>query len=110
VCLLLLQEDAQELADPIRLARLIKQYSQFIQFPIKLWSAKKEAKQVRTSTPWCVRTERWPSQPCIGQHHSKTRACFQCVALLKHRELGIDLHAGAGSTAKARFQACMQCL
>lgn len=40
------QEDAQELADPIRLARLIKQYSQFIQFPIKLWSAKKEAKQV----------------------------------------------------------------
>lgn len=42
----LAQEDAQELADPIRLARLIKQYSQFIQFPIKLWSAKKEAKQV----------------------------------------------------------------
>jgi heat shock protein beta len=42
-----LQEDAQELADPVRLARLIKQYSQFIQFPIKLWSAKKEAKQVR---------------------------------------------------------------
>jgi HSP90 family molecular chaperone len=41
------QEDAQELADPVRLARLIKQYSQFIQFPIKLWSAKKEAKQVR---------------------------------------------------------------
>ena len=47
VCVVLcLQEDAQELADPVRLARLIKQYSQFIQFPIKLWSARKEAKQV----------------------------------------------------------------
>jgi heat shock protein beta len=40
------QEDAQELADPIRLAKLIKQYSQFIQFPIKLYSSRKEAKQV----------------------------------------------------------------
>ncbi|KAI8472066.1 MAG: heat shock protein 90C [Monoraphidium minutum] len=41
-----LKEDAAELADPIRLARLIKQYSQFIQFPIKLYSATKEPKQV----------------------------------------------------------------
>ncbi|WIA10769.1 hypothetical protein OEZ85_010938 [Tetradesmus obliquus] len=41
-----LKEDAQELADPIRLAKLIKQYSQFIQFPIKLYSSRKEAKQV----------------------------------------------------------------
>ncbi|KIY93067.1 heat shock protein 90kDa beta [Monoraphidium neglectum] len=41
-----LKEDAQELADPVRLARLIKQYSQFIQFPIKLYSATKEPKQV----------------------------------------------------------------
>lgn len=42
-----LKEDAQELADPVRLAKLIKQYSQFIQFPIKLYSARKEAQQVR---------------------------------------------------------------
>ncbi len=41
-----LKEDAAELSDPIRLARLIKQYSQFIQFPIKLYSATKEPKQV----------------------------------------------------------------
>lgn len=34
------------MADPVRLAKLIKQYSQFIQFPIKLWSSRKEAKQV----------------------------------------------------------------
>lgn len=37
-----LKEDAQELADPVRLARLIKQYSQFISFPIKLFSMRKE--------------------------------------------------------------------
>lgn len=37
-----LKEDAVELADPVRLARLIKQYSQFISFPIKLYSMKKE--------------------------------------------------------------------
>jgi len=50
------QEDAQELADPVRLARLIKQYSQFIQFPIKLWSARKEAKQVRHTNPHTLGT------------------------------------------------------
>jgi heat shock protein beta len=37
-----LKEDAQELGDPVRLSRLIKQYSQFISFPIKLYSSKKE--------------------------------------------------------------------
>ena len=37
-----LKEDAHELADPVRLARLIKQYSQFIQFPIKLQSPQKK--------------------------------------------------------------------
>jgi heat shock protein beta len=42
-----LKEDALELADPVRLARLIKQYSQFIQFPIKLWNSRKEPKKVR---------------------------------------------------------------
>lgn len=30
------------MADPVKLARLIKQYSQFISFPIKLYSMKKE--------------------------------------------------------------------
>lgn len=41
-----LKEDAQELADPVRLAKLIKQYSQFISFPIKLYSSRKEPKKV----------------------------------------------------------------
>lgn len=40
------KEDAAELADPVMLARLIKQYSQFISFPIKLFSAKKEPVKV----------------------------------------------------------------
>jgi hypothetical protein len=43
---LFLKEDAVELADHVRLNRLIKQYSQFITFPIKLYSPKKEPKQV----------------------------------------------------------------
>lgn len=41
-----LKEDAYELADPVRLAKLIRQYSQFIQFPIKLYSPKKEPRKV----------------------------------------------------------------
>jgi len=41
-----LKEDAKEMADPVRLARLIRQYSQFIQFPIELWQATKESKTV----------------------------------------------------------------
>jgi heat shock protein 90kDa beta len=41
-----LKEDAKEMADPVRLARLIRQYSQFIQFPIELWQATKEPRTV----------------------------------------------------------------
>jgi heat shock protein beta len=41
-----LKEDAAEMADPVKLSRLIKQYSQFISFPIKLLSAKKEPRKV----------------------------------------------------------------
>nr|QBY35568.1 heat shock protein 90C [Dunaliella salina] len=41
-----LKEDATEFADPVKLSRLIKQYSQFISFPIKLYSAKKEPRKV----------------------------------------------------------------
>eukprot|EP00955_Chlamydomonas_euryale_P101078 365323-Chlamydomonas_euryale.AAC.5 len=40
------KEDADELIDPVMLSRLIKQYSQFISFPIKLYSAKKEPVKV----------------------------------------------------------------
>ncbi|KAG1673024.1 hypothetical protein FOA52_005954 [Chlamydomonas sp. UWO 241] len=36
------KEDAAELCDPVMLARLIKQYSQFISFPIKLYQPKKD--------------------------------------------------------------------
>ena len=43
---LMLKEDAAELADPAMLSRLIKQYSQFISFPIKLFSPKKDPKKV----------------------------------------------------------------
>jgi heat shock protein beta len=35
-----LKEDAAEYADERKLAALIKQYSEFIAFPIKLWSKK----------------------------------------------------------------------
>jgi heat shock protein beta len=41
-----LKEDAKEMADPVRLARLIRQYSQFIQFPIELWQATKESRTI----------------------------------------------------------------
>ena len=41
-----LKGDATELADATKLGNLIKQYSEFIQFPIKLWSSKTEYEQV----------------------------------------------------------------
>lgn len=44
-----LKEDAAELADAAKLGSLIKQYSEFIQFPIKLWSSKTEYEQVCTN-------------------------------------------------------------
>ncbi|MEW5299518.1 MAG: hypothetical protein WDW36_002529 [Sanguina aurantia] len=39
---LFLKEDAIELCDQVKLSQLVKQYSQFISFPIKLYSPKKE--------------------------------------------------------------------
>ena len=48
-----LKEDAKDLADAQKLSNLIKQYSEFIQFPIKLWQSKTEYDQVR---------------PCPGVH------------------------------------------
>ena len=42
-----LKEDATELADAAKLGSLIKQYSEFIQFPIRLWASKTEYEQAR---------------------------------------------------------------
>ena len=42
-----LKEDAKDLADAQKLGSLIKQYSEFIQFPITLWASKTEYDQVR---------------------------------------------------------------
>jgi len=42
-----LKPDAAELADATKLSALVKQYSEFIQFPIKLWTTKTEYEQAR---------------------------------------------------------------
>lgn len=41
-----LKEDATEMASAPKLEQLIKQYSQFIQFPIALWTTRSESEQV----------------------------------------------------------------
>lgn len=41
-----MKEDCEDLLDEIELARLIKQYSEFISFPIKLWSKQRVPRQV----------------------------------------------------------------
>ena len=43
---LYLKEDAKELTDDKKLAALIKQYSEFIQFPIRLWQSKTSSEEV----------------------------------------------------------------
>ena len=43
-----LKEDAKELADDAKIGSLIKQYSEFIQFPIRLWATKTEYEQVKS--------------------------------------------------------------
>lgn len=43
---LFLKEDAKELADDKKLGELIKQYSEFIQFPIRLWQSKVKTEEV----------------------------------------------------------------
>lgn len=47
---LFLKEDAKELADEKKLGELIKQYSEFIQFPIRLWQSKVKSEDVSSST------------------------------------------------------------
>lgn len=43
---LFLKEDAEEMLEEAKLSGLIKQYSEFISFPIKLWSTDSVPKQV----------------------------------------------------------------
>ena len=45
---LFLKEEDRDLADEKQLAALVKQYSEFIQFPIKLWQSSEKTEQVRT--------------------------------------------------------------
>ncbi len=47
---LFLKEDAKELADEKKLGELIKQYSEFIQFPIRLWQSSVKTEEVRFKT------------------------------------------------------------
>lgn len=41
-----LKEDAEEMLEESKISQLIKQYSEFISFPIKLWSKDRVPKQV----------------------------------------------------------------
>eukprot|EP01023_Acetabularia_acetabulum_P038178 TRINITY_DN3649_c0_g1_i4.p1 TRINITY_DN3649_c0_g1~~TRINITY_DN3649_c0_g1_i4.p1 ORF type:complete len:781 (-),score=164.14 TRINITY_DN3649_c0_g1_i4:309-2651(-) len=43
---LFLKDDAKEFSDPKKMQELIKQYDQFISFPVKLWSEQTEYEQV----------------------------------------------------------------
>ena len=43
---LFLKEDAKELSDEKKLGELIKQYSEFIQFPIRLWQSNVKTEEV----------------------------------------------------------------
>ena len=43
---LYLKEDSQEMADAEKVGDLIKTYSEFIQFPIKLWASEEKSKKV----------------------------------------------------------------
>lgn len=43
---LFLKEEDRDLADEKQLAALVKQYSEFIQFPIKLWQSSEKTEQV----------------------------------------------------------------
>lgn len=40
------KEDCEDLLDELELSRLIKQYSEFISFPIKLWSKQRVPREV----------------------------------------------------------------
>lgn len=44
---LFLKEDSKEMADDKKLGSLIKQYSEFIQFPIRLWQSSVKNEEVR---------------------------------------------------------------
>lgn len=41
-----MKEDCEDLLEDMELSRLIKQYSEFISFPIRLWSKQRVPKQV----------------------------------------------------------------
>ena len=53
-----LKPDALELADDKKLGALIKQYSEFIAFPIKLWAVESVPEQVRCAAKTACEVQR----------------------------------------------------
>jgi len=54
-----LKDDATEFASDKTLVKLIKTYSEFINFPIEVWSGKQEPKQVEDSEATAKAKEQW---------------------------------------------------
>lgn len=78
-----LKEDAVELADAAKLGVLVKQYSEFIQFPIKLWSTKTEYDQAR-ACPFCALPQAAAST-AGGRQPAQAHAASICSASQRHR-------------------------
>ena len=76
-----LKEDAKDLADDKKLGDLIKQYSEFIQFPIRLWQSSTKSNQVSQAMGN-------PSEilGCLRSAEGKfCQACNPSRSLLRHK-------------------------
>ena len=94
-----LKEDAAEMASPAKLQTLIKQYSQFIQFPIRLWNSRQETDQVLPAT--LVQSQ--ALRGCVCLTSLMTAPC--CCAWQQWSQgaaLPMPQHACACSTLEAR--------
>lgn len=69
-----LKPDAKDLADAEKLGALIKQYSEFIQFPIKLYASKTEYDQVRRASSATRMSPVQTTTPC------EERRLYRCSA------------------------------
>jgi heat shock protein beta len=62
-----LKEDCEDLTDPTKLATLVKTYSEFISFPIEVWSSSSDAKRVPDEAATAAARADWEAKKAAAE-------------------------------------------
>jgi heat shock protein beta len=78
-----LKEDCEDLTDGVKLTTLVKTYSEFISFPIQVWSSNSDSVQVRDDDATAAASEDWNKRKAEAEAKGETFAEEEPKAVMK---------------------------